>query len=73
MSNLIIVDSQEIDIILGMDWLKKYDGIIHCAKRTVQLTNGNGVKVEFVAANSTKSASMLNQMKGKTMDEIKVV
>jgi hypothetical protein len=23
--NLIIIDSQDIDIILGMDWLRKYD------------------------------------------------
>jgi hypothetical protein len=32
LSNLIVLDSPEIDIILGMDWLKMYDGVIHCAK-----------------------------------------
>jgi hypothetical protein len=27
-SNLILLDSKGIDIILGMDWLSKYDGVI---------------------------------------------
>jgi hypothetical protein len=32
-SNLILLDSKGIDIILGMDWLSKYDEVIQCAKR----------------------------------------
>jgi hypothetical protein len=36
--NLIIIDSKGIDIILGMDWLRKYDRVILCAKRAIQLT-----------------------------------
>jgi hypothetical protein len=27
-SNLILLDSKGIDIILGMDWLRKYEGVI---------------------------------------------
>jgi hypothetical protein len=33
--NLIIIDSKGIDIIFGMDWLRKYDGVILCAKRAI--------------------------------------
>jgi hypothetical protein len=32
-SNLILLNSKGIDIILGMDWLSKYDGVIQCAKK----------------------------------------
>jgi hypothetical protein len=35
--NLIIIDSKGIDIILGMNWLMKYDGVILCAKRAICL------------------------------------
>jgi hypothetical protein len=35
--NLIFIDSQGIDIILGMDWLRKYDRVILCAKRAIHL------------------------------------
>jgi hypothetical protein len=34
-SNLILQDSKGIDIILGMDWLSNYDGVIQCAKKAV--------------------------------------
>jgi hypothetical protein len=37
-SNLILLDSKGIDIILDMDWLSKYDGVIQCARKAVKLT-----------------------------------
>jgi predicted aspartyl protease len=48
-SNLILLDSKGIDIILGMDWLSKYDGIIQCARRSIRLSKTDGTTVEFVA------------------------
>jgi hypothetical protein len=49
-SNLIRLDSKGIDIILCMDWLSKYDGVILCAKKAVRLTKKDGTTIEFVAA-----------------------
>jgi hypothetical protein len=45
--NLIVLDSKGIDIILGMDWLRKYDGVILCVKRAIRLTKEDGTIVEF--------------------------
>jgi hypothetical protein len=73
LSNLIIIGSPGIDIILGMDWLKKYNGVIPCARRTVQLTSANGTKVEFVATPSTRMSVGQNTMKAIPMEEIRVV
>jgi hypothetical protein len=73
LSNLIVRDSPGIDIILGMDWLKKYDRVIHCAKHAVQLVGANGIKVEFVVAPSTCMAVSLNATKAIPMEEIWVV
>jgi hypothetical protein len=39
---LIVLDSKGIDIILGMDWLRKYDGVILCAKTAIRLTREDG-------------------------------
>jgi hypothetical protein len=49
LANLIILDSKGIDIILGMDWLRKYDGVILCAKRAIRLTMEGDTVVEFNA------------------------
>jgi hypothetical protein len=73
LSNLIIIDSKGIDIILGMDWLRKYDGVILCANKAIHLMQEDGTTVEFVAAISANQLSVLNQVKGTSLDEIRIV
>src|SRR5438128_6630484 len=34
-ANLIVLDTKGIDVILGMDWLAKFQGMIDCARRAV--------------------------------------
>jgi hypothetical protein len=41
-ANLIILESKDIDIILGMDWLSKHKVLINCAKKSVKLTTTEG-------------------------------
>jgi hypothetical protein len=72
-SNLILLDSKGIDIILGMDWLSKYDVVIQCAKKAVRLTKKDGTTIEFIAIVQADQASMLSQMKVTTLEEILVV
>jgi hypothetical protein len=71
--NLIILDSKGIDIILGMDWLWKYDRVILCAKRAIRLTKEDGTIVDFNAVMQGDQASLLNQVQGTSLDEIRVV
>jgi hypothetical protein len=56
-----------------MDWLRKYDRVILCTKRAIRLTQEDGTTVEFIAAISTNQLSVLNQVKGTSLDEIKIV
>jgi hypothetical protein len=62
-----------IDIILGMDWLSKYDRVIQCARKAVRLTKKDGATVEFVAMVQPDQGSMLNQTKAMTLEDIRVV
>ena len=50
LANLIVLDSKGIDIILGIDWLRKYDGVILCAKRAIRLTKEDDTMLELNAA-----------------------
>jgi hypothetical protein len=56
-----------------MDWLRKYDGVILCAKREIRLTKEDGTVVEFNAAMQADQASPLNQVQGTSLEEIRVV
>jgi hypothetical protein len=73
LANLIILDSKGIDIIFGMNWLRKYDGVILCDKRAIWLTKEDGTIVEFIAATQADQTSLLNQVQGTSLDEIRVV
>jgi hypothetical protein len=42
LANLIILESKGINVILGMDWLSKHNGLIDCAKRVARLTPSSG-------------------------------
>jgi hypothetical protein len=72
-SNLILLDSKGIDIILGMDWLSKYDRVIQCARKAVKLTNKDRTSVEFVAMVQSGLDSKLNQIKAIGLEDIRVV
>ena len=49
LANLVQLDSEGIDVILGMDWLCKHKGQIDCVRRAITLTNEEGVVVEYVS------------------------
>jgi ribosomal protein S2 len=72
-SNLILLDSKDIDIILDMDWLRKYDRVIQCGKKIVRLTKEDGTTIEFVATKQSNQASTVNQAKVAALEEIRVV
>ncbi|WVZ52564.1 hypothetical protein U9M48_003612 [Paspalum notatum var. saurae] len=59
-----------IDIILGMETLKKWGIKIDCANRTIQLTALGGQGVEISASSPT---GCLHQMEAKPTDGIRVV
>jgi hypothetical protein len=47
-ANLIVMGTQGIDVILGMNWLDKYQAVISCDKRTIKLVptrRGSGDRV----------------------------
>jgi hypothetical protein len=72
-SNLILLDSKGIDIILGMDWLSKYNGVIQCTRKAMKLTKKDGTSVEFVALVQSGLDSKLNQAKAIASEGIRVV
>ncbi|WVZ63250.1 hypothetical protein U9M48_012895, partial [Paspalum notatum var. saurae] len=69
-ANLMVIKSAGIDIILGMETLKKWGVKIDCANRTVQLTAPGGQGVEISASSPT---GCLHQMEVKPTDGIRVV
>jgi hypothetical protein len=62
LANLVVLESKGIDVILGMDWLSKNNGLIDYAKKAVRLTPSNGKELEYVADNLVTNKAASNSM-----------
>src|SRR4051812_37187409 len=70
--SLIILDSQGLDVILGMNWMTKYEGVLDCANRTVALTTPENKRIRF-KTNFESKGSKLNSLKGVSLDSVTIV
>jgi hypothetical protein len=61
--NLIVLESKDIDVILGMDWLSKHKVLIDCAKKSVKLTTPEGKEIEFVVEPVVTTKGVANRVK----------
>jgi hypothetical protein len=71
-TNLVVLNSHGIDVILGMDWLTKHRGNITCAERTVTITNHLGETVTFHIQPSLPDSTIHN-LKVESLEQIPVV
>jgi hypothetical protein len=55
-----------------MDWIRKFDGVILCAKRAIWLTKEDGTIVEFNATIQAEQVSLLNKVQGTSLNEVRV-
>ena len=53
-SDLIVLESQGLDVILGMDWLSKYGGNIECASKSILLTTPERRRIKYVSRHVPK-------------------
>jgi hypothetical protein len=78
LTNLIVLESKGIDVILGMDWLSKHNGLIDCAKKAVRLTPSSGKELEYVAGNlvtdkTTSNRIVLNHLDAASTLDIRTI
>jgi hypothetical protein len=67
-TNLIVLESKGIDVILGMDWLSKHKVLIDCTKKSVKLTTSEGKELEFVAEPVVTAKGAANHAKVNQLD-----
>ena len=71
-SDLIILESQGLDVILGMDWLSMYGGNIDCASKSILLTTLEGKQIKYVSRHAPKR-TQVNSLSGVVQEEVPVV
>ena len=54
-TDLIILESQGLDAIIGMDWLSKFGGNIDYASRSILLTTPEGKRIKYVSRHTPQN------------------
>jgi hypothetical protein len=74
-TNLIVMGTQGIDVILGMNWLDKYQAIISCDKRTIKLVFplGEEVVTELVPPEPKKGSCYQMAVESSEVDPIEII
>ena len=70
-SDLIILESQGLDVILGMDWLSMYGGNIDCASKSILLTTPEGRRIKYVSRH-VSIRTQVNSLSGVVQEEVPV-
>ena len=71
-SDLIVLESQGLDVTLGMDWLLQYGGNIVCASKTILLTTPEGRRIKYVSRHEPRR-TQVNSLTGVVQEEVPVV
>jgi hypothetical protein len=74
-ANLIVMGTQGIDVILGMNWLDKYQAIISCDKRTMKSVSplGEEVVAELVLPEPRKGGCHQMAIDSKETDSLETI
>jgi hypothetical protein len=72
-ANLLILDKLGLDVILGMNWLGKHDGVIKCGPRTINLLHLSGNRVLLSLAKKEVCLYALTGTETMTLEDIPTV
>jgi hypothetical protein len=72
-ADLIVLGTKGLDVVLGMDWMSKYQGHIDCARKAITVTSSSGVQIEHVATMPSHKAYYKKSVCGPTLDQVPVV
>jgi hypothetical protein len=71
-TNLIVLEGQGIDVILGMGWMKRHKAVLDIAARTVHLESPTHGSVALKLISPTSTASTLHHIAAQNLEDIPV-
>src|ERR1041385_8724032 len=73
LASLIALNSSDIDVILGMDWLSRQNVVFDCKAKSVKLTHPSGQTIDYTSPSSRTQLHSLNVLPLPDIEDIPVV
>nr|XP_051196726.1 uncharacterized protein LOC127310066 [Lolium perenne] len=71
-AHLVILESQGLYVILGMDWMTTHRGVIDCVSKSITLTTPEGKRIRFKSRLDFREIR-LDNLKGVSLDQVHIV
>ena len=72
-ADLVVLGSQGIEVVLGMNWMTKYKGVIDCTKKSIAMTSSDGEEVTFTATKPSSKVHCHTGIATPKLEEVPVV
>jgi hypothetical protein len=69
--NFVVIDLEDFDIIINMNWMTKHDGVIRCNPRSIELKHPSGSRV--VLSLCGKSGPQLYTLNAHVKQELEAI
>ncbi|XP_056694933.1 uncharacterized protein [Spinacia oleracea] len=69
LADLIAFDLSDFDVILGMNWLTKYEASINCLRQRVTLTTPSGDRISFQKSERKPTIQIVSALRAQEMNE----
>src|SRR3954471_4273268 len=71
-THLVVLPSQGLDVILGMDWMTNFVGVVDCVNRAITLTTPEGKRIRYKSHLELKDIRP-NHLKDLDIDQVAIV
>ena len=69
-ADLIVLGSQGTEVVLGMNWMTKYKGVINCSKKSISITTSDGDKVAYTATKPSSKVHCHTSLDNPSLEEV---
>ena len=72
-ADLIVLGYQGIEVVLVMNWMTKYEGVIDCTKKSISVTSSDEEEVAYTATKPSSNIQCHTSVATPVLEEVPVV
>ena len=72
-ADLVVMGTKGIEVVLGMNWMAKYKGVIDCTRKSISMTSSDGEEITYTATKPASKFHFHKRIANPTLEKVPVV